>query len=385
MPYLTYDKDIQKNIKTNMKKFTNSFIVSVDGVDGAGKSTFIKNLKNELEKILDTDKVDITIQHFPNYDIDSGKDIKHMLLTCTDPFDPAFIEAMTNVNMFNRYQTICDYEPDENKEFHIILLDRYKSSNDFFNIMKYKYLANAVVDNTRDVYRDIIVAHLNELDYYYTPEPDLQIFATIDEELQLERLSKKLNKDKFENTDNIRFVNNLFSKYIDMRLPLKYKGDRYYPLFSEKYSINQIDIDNKDYSLETDMESKLSERCAINDNHETLNYYDPESQEIKFYDFKYDFNETKYGFPIICKELNKFLYGNILILPMELFDKGYIKSNFYMTIKKYPVLKACEKRCLPGLMTKGFPLRKCKIDCIPKTIMNRVLDIILINMDIPKQ
>ena len=371
--------------KTNMKKFDNTFIVSVDGVDGAGKSTFINNLKNKLEEVLDTNEVDITIQHFPNYDIDSGKDIKFMLVTCKDAFDPSFIASMTDLNMLNRYQTICDYKPDTDKKFHIILLDRYKSSNDFFNIMKYKYHAKGNIDETRDEYKDIILAHLIEMDNYCTPEPDLQIFATIDEGLQLERLSKKKNKDTFEIADNIRFVNKLFSKYIELRLPIKYKGDNFYPLFFEKYHDNQVSIDDQDYSLETDMESMLSERCMIDENQKTLNYYDPDNQSIEEYEFKGD----KDLYPFFNTELNKFLYGNILILPMEVFDEGYIENNFESIYNKYPSLITCKSDCIPELMiadkSKEFSIKKCKTKCIPKMVMNRVVDIILMNMNIPKQ
>ena len=371
--------------ETNMKKFDNTFIVSVDGVDGAGKSTFISNLKNNLEEVLDTNEVDITIQHFPNYDIDSGKDIKFMLMTCKDAFDPHFISSLTDLNMLNRYQTICDYKPDTDKKFHIILLDRYKSSNDFFNIMKYKYHANDVIDESRNEYKDIILAHLIEMNNYCTPEPDLQIFATIDEGLQLERLSKKKEKDTFEIADNIRFVNKLFAKYIDLRLPIKYKGNNLYPLFFERYRNNHISIDDQDYSLETDMESILSERCMIDDKHEALNYYDPDNQSIE----KFKFKGKKEFFPFFNKELNKFLYGNILILPMEVFDESYIENNFKSIFIKYPSLICCKSDCIPELMiadkNKEFSIKKCKTKCIPKMVMNRVVDIILMNMNIPKQ
>ena len=336
---------------TNMKKFDHTFIIAVDGVDGAGKSTFIQNLKNKLEEVLDTDKIDITIQHFPNYDIESGEEIKKLLMTCKDASDPSFISSMTDLNMLNRYQTICEYVPDANKKLHIILFDRYKSSNDFFNIMKYKYNANGGIKN-RDEYKDILMAHLNEMYAYCTPEPDLQIFATIDEGLQMERLSKKKNKDTFEIAANIRFVNKLFSKYIKLRLPLKYRGDTFYPLFFEKYDEKQLS-----------MESRLSKRCEIDERQKSIHYYDPESQSDTEYAYKG--KEEFYPFIIfsfINREFSRFLYSNILALPMELFDEEYIENNYESLINKYSYLV------------------RCKRDCIPKMIMDRVVDIITFNI-----
>ena len=353
---------------TNMKKFDHTFIIAVDGVDGAGKSTFIQNLKNKLEEDLDTDKVDITVQHFPNYDIESGEEIKKLLMTCKDASDPSFISSMTDLNMLNRYQTICDYAPDANKEFHIILFDRYKSSNDFFNIMKYKYNANGGIKN-RDEYKDILMAHLNEMYAYCTPEPDLQIFATIDEGLQMERLSKKKNKDTFEIAANIRFVNKLFSKYIKLRLPLKYHGDTFYPLFFEKYDEKQLS-----------MESRLSERCKIDEKQKSIHYYDPESQS----DTEYPFKGKEEFFPFINREFSKFLHANILTLPMELFDEEYIENNYESLINKYPYLVRCKMACIPAFIAandnKAISIKKCKTKCIPRMIMDRVVDIITFNI-----
>ena len=74
---------------------------------------------------------------------------------------------------------------------------------------------------------------------------------------------------------------------------------------------------------------------------------------------------------------------------MVIFDEGYIENNFESIYNKYPSLITCKSDCIPELMiadkSKEFSIKKCKTKCIPKMVMNRVVDIILMNMNIPKQ
>ena len=112
-------------------------IISIDGLDGVGKSTFAKNLTDYLNKSKLISDVNVMYQHFPRYDTDTGKKILS-LLKYGDLTNPTCIDELViacandRVNWWHEIHDKLIENP-----INVIVADRYRISNLIYNGWRY--------------------------------------------------------------------------------------------------------------------------------------------------------------------------------------------------------------------------------------------------------
>ena len=178
------------------------YIIAVDGLDGTGKSTYAKMLKEILS---DQYSGDVFLQHFPVYENKTGKEIKEFLLHHADADDEEKRLQMIDLQIKNRKEWWEEFIPTLKDMTYrpILVADRYMASNDIYNAI----LCNKWEDE---------VAKIHMIEYNNPqPSPDLQIFVFCDPRLQKRRLKGK-KRDKYEAWSYQKRLNHKLPKYIKL-------------------------------------------------------------------------------------------------------------------------------------------------------------------------
>ncbi|MDY6800903.1 MAG: dTMP kinase [Bacteroidota bacterium] len=158
------------------------FIV-IEGLDGSGKSTQIKNLKKYFEK----HHIDYEYLHFPR----TNSRIYGNLIA-------RFLRGeLGNIESVNPYLIALIYAGDRNdaketisqwlKQNKLVIVDRYVYSNIAFQCAKLKSEKEKV--ELSEWIKDL------EYDYYHIPRPDLNIFLDVPFEFTKQNLTKQRNGD----------------------------------------------------------------------------------------------------------------------------------------------------------------------------------------------
>ena len=207
-------------------------IVAVEGLDGAGKSTFVKTLTNNLKKMAPR-SLHVESHHFPDFTLpETGKYLKDFL----------FFEDHSNLSKLKRAMVMfaknrrewfdINYERLSKYKESVVISDRYRLSNDFLNAVKF--------NNVKKVIADSHDYELNGLRVY--PEI-MNIVLTISEELQLKRLSEKDNKDKNETVENVKFVRSKFNQVMEILSEKQFQYPPIWVIDADKF-VNPNEEDN---------------------------------------------------------------------------------------------------------------------------------------------
>ena len=168
--------DTLLNHYTKHNKFNHPFIVGVDGLGGAGKTTFVKNLKEQLK---DKGHEVITI-HMDDYIVESSKRYKtgyeewyeyyylqwNIDLLLTELFQPLFNGAnMVNLPLYNRTNDTVSKQRIQIQSNSIVLIEgvfiQRREWREFFNFVIFIDCPHNIRKN-RVLYRDKYIG-----DYQY--------------------------------------------------------------------------------------------------------------------------------------------------------------------------------------------------------------------------
>lgn len=177
-----------------------TYIISIEGLDGVGKSTFAELLVNRMELLANKEckNINIIYKHFPNYDSESGKQIKDFLNE-----SPEYInehrDKLMDLFIHNRYDwyknEYCNLDKDA---YNFIVVDRYELSNYIYNIPFY---------DKGEMYNKMMEKHDKEMKLTnYQIVPAVTVWMHCSSTLQLQRLSKRQKTDSFELFDNQMFL-----------------------------------------------------------------------------------------------------------------------------------------------------------------------------------
>jgi dTMP kinase len=161
-------------------------LINLEGLDGAGKSSQIKEICNYLDSIGKTWKY----IHFPMYGENEFSNIISMFLRGdlgdNDKVDPLFV---ANIYAMDRYK----YKPMLYKhldQYDYVILDRYVFSNMAFQGAKYD-------DNNR---KESIVKWIDDFEFKFLvlPYPDVIIYFDLPIDVIKERLTKRDDEEDRE-------------------------------------------------------------------------------------------------------------------------------------------------------------------------------------------
>lgn len=168
-------------------------IVAVEGIDGAGKTTLINNLKRDLEKngmkvhvfkpIVDTPSGLAVRQYLEGkkYKFSSNNHLIYSYLT-------AMLECMDFVNKIRK-------EADNNT---IVILDRWLFSTYIYGFIGYS------VDNNLETFKKMLESYSELVD-----KIDLTLLVDIDVDIALKRIKARdggIGKDYYSNKDKLEAI-----------------------------------------------------------------------------------------------------------------------------------------------------------------------------------
>lgn len=211
-------------------------IITIDGLDGAGKSTLTNDLITFLiERFKEDDNTVILFQHFPDYRSLSGHKIKKMLKSLPDDMDKEYLDNL--VSLFMKDRSIwwkintTDMKVFNDKTHFFIIFDRYKLSNLFLNAYRYeKYGLN--IDQACDHIIDM------EKDFDY-PESDLNVVLTANPDVIKERMEKKRNITETDKNETEEAVDNAIKNFNSVVNWMDHRGKDKVPPY---ILINEADI-----------------------------------------------------------------------------------------------------------------------------------------------
>lgn len=168
--------------------------VAIEGLDGAGKTTFTKHLVKVLKEVA-TDALHVEYVHFPYYKSVTGEQILEFLHH-GNINDHRERDKFIRLCMLNRREWFdANYERLSRYENVIVIADRYRHSNNFLNCSKFTDIPKAI-----SKYKDI------ELNGYGIKKERLNYFLDVPLEMALQRLGDKKTADQYENADNMKKV-----------------------------------------------------------------------------------------------------------------------------------------------------------------------------------
>ncbi len=157
-------------------------LIAIEGIDGAGKTTIVKFLEEELKKL----GYDVVVFKEPT-NSEFGKKIREILRTRE-------IKPEEELELFIRDR---DYDVKNNvipalKSGKIVLMDRY-----YYSTIAYQGALGIDVD---------YIYKLNER----FPKPDLIVILDVKPEIGLQRIKNKRKPDRFEDLEYLRRVREIF-------------------------------------------------------------------------------------------------------------------------------------------------------------------------------
>ena len=177
-------------------------LISVEGLDCVGKSTFCDILKAHLKKEVKyefKDEVSIQLQHFPYYECETGKKIKALLNTDGNGIDRKRLMELFVENMKEWKDEVYNKIEDSKDKLTIIICDRYMLST-------HLYYLPYVSDKGSEIQR---VISLQER--YRLIPPKLTFILEADPALQFKRIQvKQANHPLFETIQTQKLLWNNF-------------------------------------------------------------------------------------------------------------------------------------------------------------------------------
>ena len=174
-------------------------IVAIEGLDCSGKSTFTEALTEVLQTV--GKNVHVEYVHFPDYSLESGKQIREILFH-GDITKTRSRDKLMRLFIKNRHEWyVANYERLSQYDNVVILADRYRHSNDYLNASKFRDVPKAMAK-----YADI------ELNGYRVPKEVLNFLMDTPLDLIKQRVADKAKSvgiDQYETEANIEKV---FSK-----------------------------------------------------------------------------------------------------------------------------------------------------------------------------
>jgi thymidylate kinase len=196
---------------------------AVEGLDGAGKSTFSKKLVSRLKARYTS--TNIVYQHFPRYDTELGEEISRMLQIKEMSFD----ERLQLCELFAKDRAAWWEENEQkmrnSKRNTIVVFDRYRLSNILLNAPR--------MNNGRNTIQ--YAEQISEFDQQLgTKTEDLLFMMTANHKIRMERLAFKKTCDANEENDVMQvlvaavypqLVYHYRRKYMDDSDVHYYRGD----------------------------------------------------------------------------------------------------------------------------------------------------------------
>lgn len=233
-------------------------IVSIDGLDGVGKTTFAHNLTTHLDKSKIIKDINVMYQHFPRYDTKTGKQILS-LLKDGDLIDPKCIDELViacandRVNWWNETE-----EKFKENTFNVVIADRYRISNLIYNGWRY------MNEDFKKVCERIIAIE-NTLGVH---QESLSVLMTGAVSMRRARLFARENiEDQNKKGEMIEFLDKKFKEFISFNLvtnPFILLGSEIDPDFSSYPAKDHFDNANfvaDVYGLYVDMITNYINEC----------------------------------------------------------------------------------------------------------------------------
>ena len=163
------------------------FIV-LDGIDGSGKGTIIKEAKRFLlEKGIKEEQILITAEPTRGF---YGKKVRELLKTNVNPDVNA--QQFLDLYVADRKEHLEKELQPSLKNNKIILCDRYK-----YSTFVYQSLQGISIEKIKELHKGMLV-------------PDLVFILDVSPEISLKRISKRQQLDAFEKQDFLEKVRNGF-------------------------------------------------------------------------------------------------------------------------------------------------------------------------------
>lgn len=164
----------------------NGNLIAVEGLDGAGSTTLIDNLKEEYS---DNDEFVFTKEPSDGY---YGKSIRERLSSENDATPADFFGFLAD-----RYQHCNEVIEPALEEGKTVITDRYALST-------YAYQSKVL-----DEHLGIInpMQYIDEMTYHFTIEPDLYLYLEVDVDTALERSD---GDEKYEEREKLEEANRIY-------------------------------------------------------------------------------------------------------------------------------------------------------------------------------
>ena len=184
-------------------------IISIDGLDGVGKTTFAKNLTEHLINSKMIEDVNVIYQHFPRYDTPTGEVISSLLkdgdLTDGKTIDELVINcAQDRANWWKELQDKINQD-----EINIIIADRYRLSNLIYNGWRYM----------NEDYKKICKKMIKIEDDYGVERELLPILMVGSLDMRINRLvNRGESEDQNEKIEMVKFLDKKFNEFMTFNL-----------------------------------------------------------------------------------------------------------------------------------------------------------------------
>ena len=209
-----------------------SKLIMIEGCDGCGKTTMVKDLKNDIKNInKDLKVLTVSLPHYNSFGYAKIRDILSKKQTKFYP--PDIIQSLYLINMIDCFEKVVNPFFEENPENAICIIDRslvstllYNAINDgsiYNNIriyMKKRRLNGDTSISEDDSILDLDMilnkyCHLNKkVDYLFFLNPPVDIV--------IERAKNRNSKEEFDSTayvQRMHFAYDSFCNFISCKMP----------------------------------------------------------------------------------------------------------------------------------------------------------------------